>query len=428
MANWSILDGTTYVDVESGSDTAGTGAIDAPYKSIQFAIDQLAGTLANGTDYKIVIGGGVYEEQIGSYQLFNGAENRRITFVGDGHVVIDQSVVGGVNNFGMTTNVNLCFLTMRNITIKGVSDMRNANAGNGTSIISWEECSFVDIPNIISVLRDKFVDCIFINCSFNQNSSVSTHFINCTFKATAVEGGTSTVGTYDSCHWTADCVWRGAAASITYSNLQGTFLNSSGTDNKSLYQVSAMFNIDEDPLFSAAAPNDVSLQASSPNANTGRGLTNRGARGIAQAAEGADGESALKTANGAIHVNITDTGTGYHLTDPTVKGSITSAPMDLGFSRRLNLVEMFTSADFDLNRLDSISGGMPGQISYEMRFADTQEETQAAEFTHYPINSQPLYDATNRAGNGDPSFDVNNANYVKAQWVQIRITIEKELG
>ena len=360
---WTILDGSLYVDTLNGNDTTGTGTQGNPFATIQKGIDELD-TLAQATedDYKLVIGAGVYEENLyWNYSTISNINNSNAIIEGDGLVVLEGD--GDFAVLGTAMSFFFDYLkqapVVKNITVQNYPTIMDSTSIAPLDHFAYLECNFYNgnfrYANTgqrshelhFCTFTDIYFDCLVNNARFFNGCR------NCNFRGSTElsVGGQALSYAMMNCDFDGTSSVHGSLATVN-SNVRATFTFGGHTPVNPIVG---------DPLYNLVNGRDFTYQAGSPNIGVVGGRI--GAKGHAPLST-AVGTNPLLAANGATQVNITENVGGFVLTAPASLGTIETAGIDLGSEIVLGRMNFFGGDDFKIHRLDA-QAGTPN-YSYEL--------------------------------------------------------------
>lgn len=441
-----------YYISKSGGNNAETGLDPTlPVADIQRAVDYaLIALSANNQVFNFIVGSGHYDESV-SIPYTTSYEGAIFNFFGDGYVKMKTNTIDKAFNLTSSTiarttppkfnceyfifedfPTNIFYMT---------ADSYWWDKFNST----FKNCIFIN-GDILSGHSErgtihglKLIDCIYIS-GIIRNTNV---FKNSTFGAGIIFKEIVTVPDYvgpvnieeiSSCNIGAGCSldFRTAtnqAGTLTiknwhHNNNRATIPTAGGT--VVFGSIINSNNINSDPLFNNSDLNDFTLTAASPNVGAGTGGTDIGARGVYNDYNGTDAGSPIKLANGATHVNITETATGFILTNPTILGTIESADIDFGAIKQISATEGFFAQEYPANVIDTEkTDTKPNRLQYELKYALSQAGLATATYKLFEFGTTPKVDVNGR-GNGDNLFDQAQSGYPVIQWIKIKITLRPD--
>jgi hypothetical protein len=411
MSAWTILGADIYIDENNGDDITGDGTIGNPYASLNKGITEM-NTLDNiAGQYKMVIGAGVYEENI--VYIAPDTANLDLIIEGDGLVILDGDGDFAVGGTGLTfkRTGNNVSATVRNITVKNYPVLVDRSTPSAS--YHW-----------------KYVNCNFINGSINRSNNAFPWLSFCTFTDVILQSSPYT--NYHILSGTENCNFRGcedittsaAALSVTNCDFDSGCINT-GNNTLNLFNCNYRGDIGTgtlnetnpitgDPLY---VDGTFVYKNGSPNLYSGTKGRNVGARGLAIVATN-EGVDPLSIVGGATHTNVAEVLGTYILIDTGNSGTIESSTIDIGTVRTVGAIRFFGDVEFDPFTLDS-QAGTPA-YSYELKWGQTLSELASASYHHMRVGVQPRFDGT--YGNGDINY-AGNGNFVIARYYQIKITI-----
>lgn len=414
--NWRILDGDIYVS-KSGFDTVQAdgltrGTPTEPFLTISAALD------ASVEDQRVIVGTGVYKETYRNSSLSveieadGYVEMNGVDFPGDHALYLDQdALLIGFHIIDYSYSV-----------ICGTRDCVIKNS-------YWNQFNYT-----------RMVNTTFINCRFSggSNGQVGVYFIHCTFVHCAFLYTPFDPAVIRNCIFDKDCGnVRANFENMLESDyncwennmIQGKTLADHQTtdyvvDNSTSTPTTMLFDANSiavDPKFNEASKEDYTLMPDSPclqAASDGRTI---GAFTKGTFFDGAnDGMNGDATLNNISY----DTDGNATLSDPTAEGTIESAVLNLGEVKDpMGVVRLRGENNFPAELIDSNVGSgteNPNQLTYEMRYAETG--TPAGNYAQFIWNEVPTVDNSGR-GNGDVDFVRSEATTIKAQFVQVKITL-----
>ena len=417
MHHWT-KSGDFYVDAVSGDDT-NTGSYDAPFASIQQALDTLDDIIAISKNYRIIIAPGAYKEAVS--QQFSEGDNIQIHLIADGyvqmkgtaeHTSFDLRAPGGLNQ-------------LMNIYIEGITFADysyHLTHDNNHVRYHTIKCTFVGgaigpytngaamhyksnfIHSAINPFNVDFNHCVLVGVTHTGNPFI-------TMRNSDIDSTSS----LNLVH-TTNCNFRGSRNGGTSTN--------------------DVDNTDPNPLFANADELDFTLLAGSPNIGVGINGANIGSQDAALVtANGSAGDplSPSPGTDGAVFTDI-DSSDGFVVANGANSGKVVTRVIDFGTPKVLGPLNFHWAGEFDPELIfstdavavDATNAPVKYPFSYKMKWADNASNLSSAVFHHFLINRQPQFDFINSAGNAQQLFDSANARSIKAQFCQIEFEMKPQ--
>ena len=400
---WTITDGNYYVSQGFGSDSnAGTQA--APFASIG------AATAVASSGQKIVVGVGIYEEQVSGVgeQIY-----------GEGVVIVDgQNIAGSTTGFqsvGLIDN-----LWVRNfVTIINSTGANNCTFSGFTSVnlglgVTHKGCAYQGTMSSISAGQ-------FINCGF-YSSNLTGAFEPDVIKNCAFDKFCGNINTDPANVPTMD--YNCFEGSVTIGGLSFAAWQAANP-TKDVYSINPA-----DALINDRVDFDFTLATTSTLIGAGEGGVTIGPRRVAVSLDGLnsllDGSSGVGAKDGGITINGTTGHIGTTSSGDTITSDyipITTGTTDIeGILGRIRIQGSWNPAAGD--EFNSNNGTtQPDHFAIELRHGADNTACGAATWYDYQVGMPILFDSTNTVGNAENTYSAANGSIINTTVIQLRITL-----
>ncbi len=423
---WNITDGDIYVS-KNGDDVAGDGSMSAPYASFNKATTE-------GTDGdKIVIGTGVWQEE-------RGVSTNSYKFFADGESVID--LLGGFRNRHSDE--------LASFTLKGNST--NFYINSLVETLKFRDCIFDNVYFDSANVTFYMEGCVFFKCFFRQYyTSTMTFYINrCIF---AFCSCVNAIGAFDLRNMefeklTNSILYKnihfgGSRQSVDYICMYDCNWATSGANQVSLNSIQEggymQNSIGLNPLFNDFNAGDYTLNPNSPCLYSGKNNATIGAFGLGYSfgansseftTEGGATFSQTSSENDIIRTQQSINGITrflFQLNSGHTSGNIESAWIDLQQIRYLLITRLFANIIYNASgvatsRPDNLESAGEKAVYYdfELKYCNEESEKDTAVWKNVIWNKAVTIDNSGN-GNADPSFAANEAQYISARFIKIKL-------
>lgn len=432
MDNWRIFGTGFYYVSKSGSNAAGTtGSTSDPFLTIQAAVHAAEAALI--TTVTIVVGAGEYNEDI----IFN-YHNANYQLLADGRVVLSGLSSGG--SLLYSSNIAL-FFSFEGFEFESIGDLWTGSGG-GPSTYSFSDCIFRDVT-VKMATTTTFSRCILITstiysggpsinkCTFIGSNiglsginqiivSLTNSFFDGTSQCVRLYEPTVGVMDYNNHDFGAGSTVEYYRTTLTMITTIGALQSHDGSWNQ--------HSIGQAPGFNGFAPEDYTLNPSSPMAYTASDGKHIGAYDLAVSQGTFSGQAFNDTAPGfsANLSEVMQTANGWVLASGVSESTITSGYIDLGSLQTVGVIRLFATqfGPGDVVDHDNTPDN-PNRQTYELSWgADTGSlgSFELMEWGKRPTVNLGTGGGIAR-GNGDPDFDVLDATMIQAKVLQLRVTI-----